>query len=87
MFQEEGEEIAVAPMEGGPDETLITVKVLEQTEYEIKTVKNGGVNGDSDVQTAQGSFSDLEDEILVDVLGHYEQEEFVAVKIILYRFV
>lgn len=85
-FEEEGG-VLVAPADGSPDQVLITVRVSDQTQYEMKTVKNSGVNGDADVEKKSGSFSDLEQDSSVDLTGYYEGEEFVAEKIVIYRFV
>lgn len=84
---EEEEGVLAAPAEGSPDEVLVSVQVLAHTQYEIKTVKNSGINGDSDVETKSGSFSDLEADASVDLSGYYEGEMFVAEKICIYRFV
>lgn len=84
---EEGEGILVSPTDGSPEQVQITARVLEQTQYEVRTVKNGGVNGDADVEKKSGSFLDLEQDSSVDLVGYYEGEEFVAEKIVIYRFV
>ncbi len=84
---EEEEGVLVAPAEGSPDEVQISVRVSAQTQYEVRTVKNGGVNGDADVEKRSGLFSDLEQDSSVDLVGYYEGEEFVAEKIVIYRFV
>ena len=84
---EEGEGILVSPTDGSPEQVQITARVLEQTQYEVRTVKNGGVNGDADVEKKSGSFLDVEQDSSVDLVGYYEGEEFVAEKIVIYRFV
>lgn len=85
-FEEEGG-VLVAPADGSPDQVLVTVRISEETQYEVKTVKNGGVNGDADVEKTSGSFSDLEQDLTVDLMGYYDGEEFAAQKICIYRFV
>ena len=84
---EEGENVMVAPGEGSEDETLVTVYVSESTQYEVKTVKNGGVNGDADVEKSGGSFADLHEDVSVELTGYYEGEEFYAEHICVMKFV
>ena len=84
---EEGEEVLVAPGDGSPDEVLISVGVSETTQYEVKTVKNGGVNGASDVETQPGTFSDLKEGVSIHISGYYEGETFQAEKICIMLFI
>ena len=79
--------ITVMPAEGSEDEVLITVHVSENTSYEIHTVKNGGVNGDSDVEKTDGSFSDLQEGNSIDATGYYQDGDFWADEIILFRYI
>ena len=44
-YTEDGNDVAVAYAEEGADDELITVYFSEDTEYIVRTVKNGGVNG------------------------------------------
>ncbi len=41
------------------EKVLVTVYFSEETEFEVWTVKNGGVNGDADIEKRQGAFYDL----------------------------
>lgn len=84
---EEASNVLVAPADGSPDEVLVTISVSDATTYEVKTVKNGGVNGDADVENSEGSFSDCEENVNIDAYGSYEGNVFHAVKIIIYHFV
>lgn len=79
--------VLVAPDEGSPEEILIQVNFSDDTVFEVKTVKNGGVNGDSDVETKTGSIADLKEQDIVDLTGDYEGGEFYAKKVFIYRFV
>ena len=72
---------------GGSEKVLITVYFSEDTEYEVWTVKNGGVNGDSDIEKQQGAFSDLKEQASIKLTGGYEENDFHAKKVILYQFV
>lgn len=73
--------------EDGPNEELVTVRFSENTKFVVATVKNSGVNGDSDVESREGSFSDLTEQSLLDLTGSYEGDEFLANQVILYIFV
>ncbi len=77
----------VAPAEGSADEELLTVSVLETTRYEVHTVKNGGVNGDADVETREGSLADLKEKAVVNIWGSFEGENFLAQQVIIFYFV
>lgn len=80
------QEMIIAPAEGSPDEELVTVRFSENTEFIVSTVKNGGVNGDSDVESRKGSFSDLTEQSFLDLTGSYEGKDFMANQVILYIF-
>ncbi len=80
-------DILVAPAEGSADEELLTVSVLETTRYEVHTVKNGGVNGDADVETREGSLADLKEKAAVNIWGNFEGENFLAQQVIIFYFV
>lgn len=84
---EKGGDTLVQPAEGSSDEVCIDVFVSETTQYEIHTVKNGGVNGDADVETREGSFSDLEEGASVTISGYEEESRFQAEKILIYLFI
>lgn len=86
-YTEDGEDMAVSYAEGSPDEVLITVYFSEDTEYIVRTVKNGGVNGDSDVEDRSGALSDIQERNSVLMNGSYEGEDFHAVRVVIYNFV
>ena len=77
----------VAVSYGDSDKVLITVYFSEETEYEIWTVKNSGVNGDSDVEKQQGAFSDLKEQTSIKLTGSYEGNDFHAQHVIIYQYV
>lgn len=82
-----GEEDNVAIAYGGSDKILITVYFSEETEFEVRTVKNSGVNGDADIEKRQGAFSDLKKDAIIHMTGSYEGEDFHAKQVIIYNFV
>lgn len=82
-----GEEDNVAIAYGGSDKILITVYFSEETEFEVRTVKNSGVNGDADAEKRQGAFSDLKKDAIIHMTGSYEGEDFHAKQVIIYNFV
>ncbi|MDE5930943.1 MAG: hypothetical protein K2H40_00450 [Lachnospiraceae bacterium] len=86
-YTEDDASIAVSYAEGGSDETLITVYFSEDTEYIVRTVKNGGVNGDSDVEDRAGALTDIREGNTVLMNGSYEGEDFHAVQVIIYNFI
>ncbi|MDE7206987.1 MAG: hypothetical protein K2N90_07510 [Lachnospiraceae bacterium] len=71
----------------GDEKVLITAYFSEETTYEIRTVKNSGVNGDADVTKEQGAFSDIKEQSSVNMTGSYEGDDFHAKHVIIYRFV
>lgn len=81
--------IAVSGADENGEEVLITVNISENTKYELWTVKNSGVNGDSDVTKQEASFSDIKEEDSLSLTGHYtvEDKEFAADYVIIYNFV
>ena len=69
------------------EKVLVTVYFSEETEFEIWTVKNGGVNGDTDVEKRQGSFSDLKQDAHIAMTGSYDGNDFHADQVIIYSYV
>ena len=54
---------------------------------ELHIVKNNGVNPEEDITVQQASLSDIKDDMSVTLEGYYDEEVFVAEKVILYEFV
>lgn len=71
----------------GSEKVLVTVYFSEETEFEVWTVKNGGVNGDNDIEKRQGTFSDLKQDVDINMTGNYEGNDFHAKHVIIYHFV
>ncbi|MBD5545020.1 MAG: hypothetical protein HDR01_12495 [Lachnospiraceae bacterium] len=69
------------------DKVLVTVYFSEETEFEVWTVKNGGANGDADTEKRQGAFSDLKQDVNINITGNYEGDDFHAKHVIIYNFV
>ena len=81
--------IAVSGADESGKEVLITVNFSENAKYELRTVKNSGVNGDSDVTKQEASFSDIKEGGNLSLTGHYtvEDKEFAADYVVIYNFV
>lgn len=71
----------------GVDKVLVTAYFSEETEFEIWTVKNGGVNGDADTEKQTGAFSDLKLAASIKMTGSYDGDDFYATHVIIYNFV
>lgn len=71
----------------GNEEVLITVYFSEETEFEVRTIKNGGVNGDDDIEKRQGAFSDLKLGATIKMTGSYDGDDFHAKYVIIYNFI
>ena len=71
----------------GSDKVLVTVYFSEETKYEVWAVKNGGINGDSDIDKREGGFSDIKNQLLVNLTGTYEGNDFYAKQVIIYNFI
>lgn len=71
----------------GDEKVLVTVYFSEETKYEVWTVKNGGVNGDSDIDKREGGFSDIKNQLSVKLTGVYKGNDFHAKQVIIYNFV
>lgn len=65
----------------------VTVYFSAETTYEIQTIKNGGVNGDADVEKQQGAFSDIKEQSSVNLTGSYQGDDFYAEHVVIYQFV
>lgn len=85
--EENGSSAAVEMAEASGGDELITVYFSENTQFIVRTVKNGGVNGDSDAENRDGTASDIEENKTVLLTGGYEGENFRAEQVIIYHFV
>ena len=85
---EDGVALAVAPAPGAEtEEDYVGVNFTDQTKMELHIVKNNGVNPEEDITVQQASLSDIKDDMSVTLEGYYDEEVFVAEKVILYEFV
>ncbi len=80
--------VAIA-VEGSEDSELelITVYFSENTRFIVRTVKNGGVNGDADAEDEDGSISSIQENNNVKMTGSYEGADFHAESVVIYHFV
>lgn len=69
------------------EKVLVTAYFSEETEFEVWTVKNSGVNGDVDTEKRQGAFSDLKQDVHINMTGSYEGNDFHAKHVIIYNYV
>ena len=87
--EKEGVLLMYAPAEGSGEEVLVTVNFSEDTRYMLHTVKNGGVNGDSDVTETEASFADIEEGSSLSLEGYFvtPDKEYMADSVIIYKFI
>lgn len=69
-------EIAVVGS-GGDNKTLVSVYFEDDVSFVYCIIKNGG----ADVETREGSFSDIKKGFILDMAGHYQDEIFWANKV------
>ena len=69
------------------EKVLITVYFSEETEFEVWTIKNGGVNGDADTEKRQGTFSDLKQDTYISMTGSYSGNDFYAKQVIIHYYI
>ncbi len=69
------------------EKVLITVYFSEETKFEVWTIKNGGVNGDTDTEKRQGAFSDLKQDTYISMTGSYSGDDFYANQVIIYYYI
>ena len=65
----------------------VIVYFSENADYVFKTVKNSGVNGDADVESREGSFIDIRENITVELTGFYREGDFIAEHVIISDFI
>lgn len=69
----EGSEIAVVGS-GGDNKALLTVYFDDNASYIYRIIRDGGAN----VETYDGSFSDIKEGFILNMTGRYEGEDFRA---------
>lgn len=67
------------PEPGSPEEELVTVRCEDSVVYELWTIQGGGAG----IQKEEAAFSQIQEGIGLEAEGHYEEDEFVADKIII----
>lgn len=64
---------------GGDNQELVTVYFEENASYVYQIIRNGG----EDVETREGSFSDIGLDMTLDMTGYYKGEDFYADKVVI----
>ena len=59
---------------GGDDQELINVYFEQDTSFVYQTIRNGG----QDVETREGTYSDITEGVTLDMAGRYDGEDFWA---------
>lgn len=72
----EGSEIAVVGA-GEDNKTLLSVNFDDNASYIYRIIRDGGAN----VETHEGSFSDIKEGFILNMTGRYEGEDFRAEKV------
>lgn len=82
---ESGSEAVLMVGEGAENEELITVYFTENTDFQIKTVKNAG----EEVTEKEGAFSDIKEESILELKGKMDAkgEEFLADEVFINEFI
>lgn len=78
-------DIAVSAAPGASGEGLITVYVTDMAVYQYRTVKNAGINPE-DITSREGSYSDLQEGLIVILKGHWEKDSFYADELVIEKF-
>ena len=71
----EGNNIVVMVGAGGDNKKLVTIYFADNASYVYQIIRDG------DVETSEGSFSDIEVNMILDLTGHYKGEDFYADKV------
>ena len=64
---------------GGDNQELVNVHFEENASYVYQIIRNGG----ADVETREGSFSDIGLDMTLDMTGYYKGEDFYADKVVI----
>ena len=71
--------VVYIPEEGSQDEELVTVRFMDDTEFEHWTIVGGG----ADIKRREASFSDITQDCGLELYGYYENDEFVAKRVLI----
>lgn len=87
-FTEDGASYMVGAAPGYEDEEdKITVRVSKSCAFQYKTLKNGGIHPE-DVSTKEGSYTDLQEGLLVAIQGNWQDDgSFLADTVVISNFV
>ena len=70
----DGNNIVVMVGAGGDNKKLVSIYFADDTSYVYQIIRNG------DVETREGSFSDIGVNMILDLTGYYKGEDFYADK-------
>ena len=87
MVKESTEDTEVMFVAEASEGESVTVYFSENTQFEHKTVKNNGVNGDEDVERREGSLADINEGTVLNMTGSYQGDDFYAEQVVIYKFV
>ena len=71
----DGDNIVVMVGEGGDNKKLVSIYFVDDASYVYQIIRNG------DVETREGSFSDIKINMILDLTGYYKGEDFYADKV------
>lgn len=81
-LMEEDSSIVIMPDEGSPEEELVTIQCTDSTVFEHWTIQGGRVG----IVKENASFSDIQKGSGMEAEGYFEEEEFVAEKVIIEEY-
>lgn len=71
--------IVTMPEEGSPEEELVTIRYTDSTTFEHWTIQGGGAG----IVKREASFSEIQEGCGLEANGYFDEEGFVAEKIII----
>lgn len=79
LYDDEDKSLVIIPEEGSPEEELVTVLCTDSTTFEHWTIQGGGAG----ITKKEAAFSDIKEKDGLEAFGYFDQDVFIAEKVII----
>ena len=79
LYDDEDKSLVIIPEEGSPEEELVTVLCTNSTTFEHWTIQGGGAG----ITKKEAAFSDIKEKDGLEAFGYFDQDVFIAEKVII----
>lgn len=79
LYDDEDKSLVIIPEAGSPEEELVTIHCTDSTTFEHWTIQGGGAG----IIKKDAAFSDIKEKDGLEAFGYFDQDVFIAEKVII----